>query len=293
MTTAVDARKMRKLADALSQAGIPTRNPSGGSLFGTLQMAGSSLFLRFDVSGDAFLYDHHQGTPNHRIPLGARFKIDLRAADWKETLVASVRDVLHQPTSTTRPHPWKCVIDPHGHPISGLYANGETGEFAWDPLPNGTPRPIRLKSRNSLNLYGGAKSALNMAEAVLRTFVGSAPPGQPYAAFINECRVYPHDYAVTNLRWQAKRQVIQFPTEDLPHILSQWASGGSAADVATLFNTTQSHVHNIIEGQDSTGSVLMAHLDPMRRQALAYREVADIPDDPPAARLRARLHPKP
>jgi hypothetical protein len=302
----IDIRNMRRLTDALTAAGVSVRNPSGGGLHGIVQIGTSSIFLRLDVSGEAYLYDQTQGSPNHRIPLNnQKFKVDLHTRGWDAQLAALIAPLVVQPPSestvktqrglkykpppTARAAPWKNALDPKGQPIEGLFINGETGEFDWDPLPDGTQRPLKIKSRNSLYLSGRYKSALNMAEAVLRTFVGPSPEGMPYAAFLNASRVYPRDYVVSNLRWQAKRQTLHFPEDELPQMIQRWAEGASASEIAVEFNTTQSHVHNIIEGQDSNGGSVNRDLDPVRLAALSTRLRNILPDDPPAMRLKARF----
>lgn len=297
----IDIRNMRRLVDALTQVGVPVRNPSGGDLYGTVQIGTSPIFLRLDVSGEAFLYDQHQGSPNHRTPLnGHKVKVDLHSRGWATALAKLIAPLVGN-TSTLEPkrrtrtpravpvdagrlHPWKPALDQQGQPIPGLYANCETGEFEWDPA-----KPLRIKSRNSLYLGGSYKSALNMAESMLRTFVGPPPEGMPYAAFINESRVYPRDYVPSNLQWQAKRQTLQFPGSKLPLMINRWAEGASASEIAAEFNTTQSHVHNIVEGQDSNGGSVSRDLDPLRIKALNTRQANGITDDPPAMRLRSRV----
>lgn len=302
----IDIRNMRRLVDALTQAGIAVRNPSGGGLHGTVQIGMSPIFLRLDVSGEAYLYDQNHGSPNHRIPLNdQRFKVDLHARGWAAALANLIAPVVLSaspppPPKRGRPPnipgrtaertaPWKLALGPDNQPIPGLFANPETGEFDWAPWANGTPRPIKIKSRNSLYLGNPYKSALNMAESMLRTFNGPPPPGKPYAAFINASRVYPHDYVLSNLQWQEKRQTLQFPEGELPLMIKRWAEGASASEIATEFNTTQSHVHNIVEGQDSNGGSVNRDLDPVRLEALNARIAKALHDDPPAMRLRARL----
>jgi len=298
----IDIRNMRKLTDALVQAGVPVRNPSGGELYGNVQIGTSSIFLRLDVSGEAYLYDQNHGSSNHRTPLnGQKFKVDLHVRGWHTKLASLIAPLVsvtppapeppRKRTRTTAPSttssrtlPWKNVLDPKGQPIPGLYANSETGEFEWDQ-----GRSLKIKSRNSLYLGTQYKSALNMAEAMLRTFEGPSPPGKPYAAFTNASRVYPRDYVLTNLQWQAKRQTLAFPEDELPLMIRRWAEGISASEIASEFNTTQSHVHNIIEGQDSNGGSVARDLDAIRLEALNTRQKNALNDDPPAMRLRTRL----
>lgn len=295
-------RELRKLGEILlSEHGIPTAHPHSGRLYGEIRLKDTPFMVRINSIGRASIYNLNEGTLNKPIPV-VEWVVPF-GRGWVRNLAVLI--AAHRKASSPKvrkttavvPNPGagKTVIGPGGIPIPGLLYDPATGVF-W----RADGKALQLKAGNSLYVRGMVFSgnALNLAEAALRTCLGEVP-GKPCAAFlVTSNRDYgqnPSAFALSNLRWDSKRQVVRANANIMRPVIRRWAEGVPLSTISREFgHLAHGHIKNIVEGiwgnqADAVREARYGYhidLDPDRLRALRDREKAGIPDDFSAKVLR-------
>lgn len=312
---AVPSRAMRAVAALLADAGVPTKDAVGGVLAGTLALYEHKLALRVDVFGNAMLYDPREGTLNLRVPK-ASWRVPVRGREWAPGIVKGVLEHLGtaapaapetQPETPPPARRRKPADDVDDHKILDLCAEGQSqasiaracGVFhstvrrvVWGVQPRGRvedgdldPYKPELDPQRREMLHRRDAAGIPDDEMVraLRDRLGLTPPGAAPVKKQKKPKSPPLSLAVVR------------------SILDQWARGVDTSTIADALpidrHNATIRVHRIIVGEHRTRGEwerlyrLIDHVDVdvFRRDALARRGAAKLPDDKAAVELRARF----